>query len=353
MKRKILFICLVLISGFARADMPEKLKNYFCIINKAELWVIDSNYAQAIVEYENAEMQLGSLYIKDRYNYAVTCALQNQYKKCTEQIKYIIGKGGKINAFQKNKAFNGYFQSKEGKQLCDCVSTINPTYNLDYRRKLDSLVYLDQLFRVMPGGYTLYGDTIRSIDSLNVITFNNLILKYGFPTEDLIGVDTVKFNRPIYDILILHNRTGAKYRTFDFTRLMKTALDSGWLELHTAADYVEMSNGISIWGIEELRPLRCVYDSINMAACYGDQAIKPDYSHFPIGFSAMSSDVENKYNSKRLAYCLESVNDARRKALFQLSDKRFDFTYSKLDVFVFPKKSEYDRMMNTLIFITK
>lgn len=337
---------------FAHADMPQKLKNYFCTINKAELLIIDSNYREAISRYEEAGMQLGHLYIKDRYNYAVACAIEQQYAKCDEQIKYILSKGGKISTFQNNNAFNSFFKTKQGKQLIKCSSWIKQTYNETYQKKLDSLVSIDQKFRILPGGYTLYSDTIRLLDSLNVIEFNRLITIYGFPTEELIGVDSVRFNRPIYDLLIIHNRKGAKYRSFDFTQLMKTALDSGWLELHTAADYVEMSNGISTWGIEELRPLRCVYDSINMAACYGDQAIKPDYSHFPIGFSAMSSDAENNYNSKRFIYCLESVNEARRKALFQLKDTRFDFTYSKLDVFVTSKKVEYDNMMKYVIFLS-
>lgn len=349
---KVALILILFFTSAIQAATSAALKSYYCTINIAELSILDSNYRQAMIEYESATKTLGRLYVKDRYNYAIVCALEGYYKKCTEQLHFLISKGASISTFKKNIAFRNYFNSSQGRRLNKRQARIKPTYNLTYRKKLDSLVYMDQLFRTMPGGYSVYGDTIRKIDSSNAVAFNQLVLLYGFPTEDLVGIDTSKFNRPIYDLIILHNRKGSKFRSFDFSSLMQTAMDSGWIEIHTAADYVEMSMGKFIWGVEEIRPLRCIYDSINMPACYSNGA-RPDYSIYPIGFYAMEDSVESLYNAHRSEYCLEQVNDARRKALFQLSDPRFDFTFSKLDIFVFTEKPQYLRMMERVIFITQ
>lgn len=344
--RLIILIWLIPYISFGNVD--TRFQEYNCRINRAELAILDSNYLLAKKEYELAQL-IRVMFIKDRYNYAVCCALTKDYKKCDKEISYITGKGGNISVFKNNPAFSSYFRSRQSVKPNKKCNT-GKTYNQAYRKEIDSLVYMDQLFRIMPGGYDLYGDTIKKIDSSNAVVLKKLIELYGFPTEEIIGIDSLKFNRPIYELLILHNRPGAKYRSYDFTSIFQQALDSGWIEVHAGADLVEMCKGATIWGNDLLKPVQCIYDSTLLDVCYADSTHKTDYSKAPIGFFSMKPENEKKYNDARAEYCLEPIPDVRQKAIYQLKDKRFDFTYSKLERYITKEKGDYERMKKQIIY---
>jgi hypothetical protein len=351
---KLIFILtLTIFSQILPAQISPELKSYNELINKAELAAVDSNYKLSIQYYEDAQKKHRPLFIKDRYNYAVLCAIEKRFDECSNQLYSILEKGGSINTFKRNLAFKGFFKSRIGKSLCKKAKLVKPSYNTRYRFQLDSLVRMDQYFRVKDGSYSIYGDTIKRIDSLNVISFLKLIAEYGFPSEELIGVDTAKFHRPIYELLILHNRTGARYRFFNFSTILIKAMESGEIETRTAIEYIEMSTGKYTCGIEEARMVKIVLDTISGSVCINKDAIKPDYSSIPIGFYPIENKMEEEYNTQRNQLGIDKVSESKIKAKFQFYNNRFDFGYGKLDILVCSSKIEYERMVSIIQYTTE
>jgi hypothetical protein len=348
--KQILLVILTIFSQLLTAQISPELKSYNELINKAELATVDSNYKLSIQYYEDAQKKHSPLFIKDRYNYAVLCAIEKRFDECSNQLYSILEKGGSINTFKRNLAFKGFFKSRIGKSLCKKAKLVKPSYNTRYRFQLDSLVRMDQYFRVKDGCYSIYGDTIKRIDSLNVITFLKLIAEYGLPSEELIGVDTAKFHRPIYELLILHNRTGARYRCYNFSQILTNAMESGAIETKTAIEYIEMSNGRNFCGIEEVRTVKIVLDTVSGIVCYSKDAVRPNYSTFPIGFYKVDVSIEGEYNQNRILFGIDNVSESQKKAKFQINDKRFDFGYGKLEILVCSNKIEYEKMIALIQF---
>ena len=111
------------------------------------------------------------------------------------------------------------------------------------RNKMDSIFLVDQFFRKKEGSYEMYGDTISKIDSTNVKMLTELIYKSGLPSEKEIGAKNFKGEQG-YDI-VLHHWSQARSRNkkiLNLTPFLVFELQSGRIEPHKAAYYLEMQN---------------------------------------------------------------------------------------------------------------
>lgn len=332
-----------------QGKIPTSLKTYYHCVNQAELALMDSNYSSAINFYKKAFAHKKSPFIKDRFNLALCYAIQNKFRKCYDQLIPIIDKGGSVHQIMKRPEFSDFFNSLFGSKLIIYQSSHKRTYNLQYRATLDSLIAIDQKFRKMKGGYEIYSDTIRKIDSLNVITLNQLIAQYGFPSEDLVGVDTsLLLIRPIYSVLIIHQQSGSPNRFWNYSDLISQALNTGDIEVHAAAEYIWKCSGKDKMGVMDAGLVQLILDTISSES---SSNIKPDRASQPLGYFKMSPEKEKSVNTARDSLGLETIFDARRKTAFMQNNHRFILPSSTVSVLVCSSQAQYDKMVKSIIWI--
>jgi hypothetical protein len=189
-----------------------------------------------------------------------------------------------------------------------------------------------------------YGDTVCAIDASNVKYMNKLILKYGWPTEDLIGI--MNLDQQPYDLIIIHQGNGAPCRIYDYTEDIRNTYEKGQISVQRAAylifrtstgydDLGEMSSGI----------VTVVYDS---AGKFSNKNL--DSFIYKTGFFHISDKSMKEINDKRFEFGLESITEMQRKLLFNKKDNRFHFSsYGGNSIFTVESKSEYEDRIKNLV----
>ncbi len=333
-------------------QMSLSLKKYYSNTNNAELSIVDSNYLKAINYYDSAFASKASPFAIDIYNAAVCAVLLNKNEKCYSLLTKIIDKGYKINNFQKKQVFNEFFKTEWGKNLLKYSENINIYYNLKLRHTLDSLFYMDQLFRKKVGEdkpYSFYEDTITKTDISNTKFLNKLIVKYGFPSEDLIGLnDSSLVDQPYY-ILIIHQQSGSPSRIYDFTSEIINALYDGKINVHNASELITKSCGNDLYGFFNSGIVKAVYDPSDTGkANYG---IDKNYDNISWGYFQIPEEKEKKIDSVRQEIGLEKLRENRTKIVFRLKDTLFDFSKfsGENSIFSIPDKEFYEETIKNII----
>jgi hypothetical protein len=327
-------------------------RNYYKYINGAELHIVDSGYLEALHCYDSAFQEKKAPFAKDRYNAAVCAALLKMNSRCYSELRYVLDKGYAISAIKSKEAFSDFFKTGFGNKLITYNQTARKTYISTYRKTLDSLYSADQFFRNKEGKYVVYMDTIKKIDQSNVETLNKLIREYGFPSEELVGVSDSSFAPITYRTLIIHQQNGSSSRIFDYTGIIRNAIEEEKIEPHLAAELISKSSGTDLYGAYESSGLvKCVFDPINSVAGMSSNPIV-NYDSIKWGYLVLSPEREAALNVNRNKIGLESIQDLRTKSIFLLTDKRFDFAFpSSKSIFTFANKLEYEKALKNIILV--
>lgn len=342
----IYIIGILLFSSELYAKMDEKLLDYYRNVNRAELFILDSNNNAAIYWYRKAFILKSRPFAKDQYNYATCLAIKGNFRSCYRQLKLLVAKGAAINELQKRSVLAAFFSSQYGNKLIQYSRTHKLQYNLTYRSKIDSIIRKDQEFRNKQGGYAVHGKAIRKADSLNVIEFDLLIAQYGFPSEEHVGIDSgLNFFRPIFHSFLIHQQHQAQNQFRDYTALLTTASEVGDIEIHAAAEYIDKSSGKDVFGFFHSGVVQLVLDTLT-----NDQAI-PHFSNSataPYGYFKLDEEKEKQINVQRELYGLEPLLCARRKTLFSKRDARFIFSSSSVSVLICNSREQYRKMEQSI-----
>lgn len=339
----------LLFTTWLQGAMLPDLQTYYSYINKAELALLDSTYSSAINSFNEAFRFNAQPFIKDRYNLAVCYSLTSQHRKCYDQLTFVVDNGVSVYHLQQRDGLQGFFKSRFGTKLIAYERDHPRTFIAAYRAAIDSLVRMDQKFRLMPGGYDVYGDTIRAIDSMNVIAFNKLIALYGFPTEARIGVDSaLGLNRPLFNVLIIHQQLGSRGRFWDYTPMMTKAADSGYIEIHAAAEYIWKYSGNDKYGVMNAGLVQLVLDSTGPA---NSPMQKSHRIGLPFGYFRIAPEKETTFNQQRSVSGLESLIEARRKTMFVQIEPRFVLPSSTVSVLVCNSLEQYNKMTSSIEWV--
>ncbi|HCT71232.1 MAG TPA: hypothetical protein DF409_09610 [Bacteroidales bacterium] len=295
------------------------IRQYAYYTNLAELSITDSAYQKAIAYYDSASQFIDSPFAKDRYNKSVCYALSGNYEECRPVLLYLAGKGLDRQIIIDNPAFKEFLASEAGKDFPELK--IDLTYNIRLRAIYDSIHEADQYFRRKhPKNYhDYYHDTITKIDASNVKLMNELIVQYGWPTEDLIGISDLGFLK--YEIIvILQSHT---FQIYNYSVDILKALEKGLIDMTTAAYLILWSNSRDDFGLMEIGYVLHVFDPEGTCKM-GEDLNK--YQH-KAGFVQLPDETRQKYNSRRKEFGLESIENFRRKIIFSYKDNRFFFKY--------------------------
>ncbi len=295
-------------------------RQYAHYVNLAELSITDSAYQKAIASYDSAGLFIDSPFAKDRYNKTVCYALTSEYDHCRSGLIYLFGKGLDRQKIRDNPAFTEFLLSETGKDLPDLE--VELTYNTRLRLVYDSLHAADQYFRIkhLKDYHDYDHDTITKIDASNVKTMNRLIVEYGWPTEDLIGIEDLGFQQ--YEIIIIHQHN-YKYQIYNYAEDVKEAYENCRIDVSKAAYLIMESTGRDDMMAMDAGLVTYIFDP---EGYYKHEDLML-YRH-KTGFFRLKEDKKEVINQKRRTFGLEPIDDLRRKVMFSERDKRFCFHFN-------------------------
>lgn len=313
-------------------------KRYNYYINYAELAITDSLYAEALEYYDSAFRNIDSPFAIDKYNVAVCNALLGNFENCRSGVENLLRKGLERNLIRDNDAFSGFLSSEFGKGLFE--TKFEPCFDTNLRRIYDSIFEADQYYRKLhPRDYhQYYNDTVSKIDASNVKRMNDLIRAYGWPTENLIGIQDFPGKR--YEIIIVH-QTNPKYQSYNYKADIIYAYENCLIEANKAIYLLMRIDQVDPCRIMDAGLVTIIYDSLGIFR--NDNLMS--FLH-KTGYEKMTD--EQKTDQNRSDAGLESVGNYRKKMLFSIHDKRFIFKTFGNAVFVYSNKADYNYHANNI-----
>jgi len=302
-----LFAFLIFIANVVFAQQIDYRKNYYPLINKAELALTSGNLEVALTNYEEAFSKVPSAFSKDIYNAALCAAINKKGKLCVALCKKLVLKGTDITFLLAQRVFRNIEDTSDWEYFIKNYPNLRKQYllkvNMPLRKQLELMWANDQHFRIKPNGLSIYKDTIASIERDNIKYLIKIFQKYTFPDETLIGVDN------------------------PMTNILANAVKYGKLSPSKYAAYVDIQG----------KPV------------YGNTTFYRIGKEGELRYFKMKDKEIKKINKRRKAMGLEPIGDYRKKLLFSLKNKNFifDFTDSIIALKGLDEKSIEKLLENT------
>ena len=333
----------------SQVNLPDYLRKYYQYTDSAEMAIIDSSYAKASVYYVKAFEQNKKPFGIDLYNAGITEALQNKNKESYNYLEQVVAKGYGINNIEQNDAFKTFFKTEYGAKLKTFAKEYKPKFNYRYRAILDSLEEVDQYYANLSVDNMNTKDNEIYMDSLNKTYLNNsifleqLIKKYGFPSEFNIGLDSNSLlGGPHYIVLLHSNRSIARQNKLlpivDFTNQINMAIEKGEI---VGSDYFFILdhnnfNGVSFGEVQDSYALYKHYydrkrrdfremteEEKNYLTEVGDSSILMT----KWGYYKIDESKAKEITSVLEMYGMGNIDNIRKKVLFKKGNNIF---YSKI-----------------------
>jgi hypothetical protein len=198
-------VLLLVISNVSISSPKNKLKNireYYRLINDAELLVIDSNYLEAKQKYINS-FQLNCPFAKDIYN-AFLCSYYTKDSTCALKFINNLAYHGFKKFYFFDSLYDPIFYKYIFKDFDSCYNVGFKNANHKMIQFIDSILFDDRNARLSPN----YLNLIAKVDSVNIDKLISFIKCNGWPNYNKIGLWCYESN-PIMDnfpfLLILHH----------------------------------------------------------------------------------------------------------------------------------------------------
>ncbi|MEJ8758563.1 hypothetical protein WG947_16230 [Pontibacter sp. H259] len=320
--RNFLFAITLLLAWPVQATDKDYTKAYYPLVNEAEMLLLAKDYNGALEKYKTAFKTVPEPFARDFYNAAVCAMLTENYKQVYIYLDELVLKGVELPYIRKQEVFKPLHETEEWEKFLKNYPKRRNKYkrraDLDVRAELEELQARDKYFRFAKGGLRVYADTLRRIENENVDRLLRIIHKHGYPGEKLIGVGDTLEQLPGYSIVI-QRQTKAK-KGFDFTPILKEAVQQGRLSPQAAAYLMETQQGTRAYRTRALVWVACS----NPKDCAGDKKLKALNKYL---VEELSAKEEEKVNALRTELGLESLADYRRKVMYSLQDNRFLLGY--------------------------
>ncbi len=171
-------------------------------IHKAEKHLLAGEQAEALAAYHDILLQADGNFIKDVHNSLLLATELGRADTFFVLLDLVVGKGLTNEYLAAQQPFNVHHADPRWQLFLDkneeALAVDNPLR--DTIRRLEEN---DQYFRLKPGSYSVYGDTIAFIDSINIDIILDLVANGRFPGEALGGVTDMYGTQPL-DIVLHH-----------------------------------------------------------------------------------------------------------------------------------------------------
>jgi hypothetical protein len=285
-------------------------EKYFYYTNRAELSIVDSNYIEAIKNYDSSLAYLPVPFSQDVYNATICYTLQKQYEKAFAGIKFLIQRGVDSTIFQKQvfkrlrnqKSYWREFISGYPKLLRDYKMNIQMDILTDINRMNEAdQNFFCELPQNVNNNYFI--DSLKQNDDFLMIRFKMYLNKYTYLHEGIIGVkyaDTTLSFYPIFNILLRHHYQNQK---FEITPILKNALKSGYLKPELYALWVDFQTSGG-YGSESL--VKKIEDTLYIFSFPG---------------------IKNKIDANRSAIGLCTLDEQAKKTIFTARKNSIGFLF--------------------------
>ena len=221
-------------------------KSYYNLINQAEIKIVEDQYNEALDLYLKALKAVPHGFVKDYYN-ATVCAIKiEKYDTTFVLLDSLVSKGVSKSIFTTYSIFNPLKKKPQWQSFLLNFDKNHQLFlnkkNVQLERILKGIQYSDQEFRARPNSYQEYSDTIKKIDKNNVRILKQLIEKYGFPNERLIGRENPKEDNIPSFIVFFHQcqKMSENREDYDFTSIQIEAVKKGELDPHFLAKWLTL-----------------------------------------------------------------------------------------------------------------
>ncbi len=332
-------------SGFSA--IPDSLKAYYESVNRAELSIVEANYAEAIALYDRAFQMKDFPYCRDIYNQAVCAVLVEDYSMAAANLENLCKYGYELDSLLAKPVFDPLFSSPMGEDLVKTCAGSGQGFDHNLRQVYDSLLVVDQLFRIKEGSYAVYGDTIAALDESNATFLVNLIESDGFPTEEKVGT-YLEFDYESFRMIVFHNNVGSRSGIrYDFTEILYEAVETGELDVRVGIQLIVGSTGMDDFGFE-------FSGLVQHGLEENFQKGKVDTTLSAWGFYSIEPDMEREIDERRAKMGLCSLDDFRAKTIYGMKDPRFNIdSPAGKRIFYWKYTSDYERAMQNTEFLFK
>jgi hypothetical protein len=325
-------------------SQPKQLVNYYAAVNKAEVCITQHKLDSSLLYYQQAFSAWPNPFGRDIYNAAVVACKKKWYPLTSQYLTRLLKLGGQIADMKAKTVFAPFFQSKPGKRFSLISPRIKPTYDLDYRKKIEALVAADQEFRTKKGSYTLYSDTIKKIDEKNVSALLQLINEKGFPSEAKIGIKDIEWlTTPLYSTIIIHQSSGP-WQQYSFAGLIRENILLGNIENKAGLFMINRSEGSNFFDIVQVQFVKAKDSTASLANPANYSVIEAS----DWGFYPLNEKEAMAVNAKRKALMLDDHSEHLTKVLFSIKNPDYllsafgsksTINHAKYDDYITEKKA--------------
>lgn len=302
----------------------EDFRHYQETINKAELNIVNNNKLQALNTYYSLLTTNDGNFAKDIYNSLILAKELNRLDTLFKLLDLVKVKNFENDYLNGLPEFSDLHNSIKWQQF---IKTNNQVIYVDtaLRSKINALEVRDQLFRKKEGSYEIYGDTIKKIDSINMVYLQSLISNGGLPEEKEIGAKDF-FGNQGYDIVLHHhaqNRSKNK-KLLNLTPILVNQVLGGRIEPNKCANWLEYQNGEFTAGVFDVARVSFQGKTSKYYA--------PPYS----------KDKKLLIDEYRKWICLEPIEDYYKKILYVINNKDNNFKFDmRLGTFVMDNETDF------------
>lgn len=320
---KLLFF--VITFGNVAQSQVNYLTTYHPHVNKAEGFLIESNYYDALVQYDSAFANVERGFMKDYFNAAVCATYLGEANQTFNYLLKVASKGISLDFIKAEVAFSSIQRTDQWRDFelkyLEERRKFEEQLNTVYQKEINTIVARDKWFRERNA--ETFADTIATIDLQNALWLRDLIEEKGFPGEDEIGCGANGFPVLQYDFYDVIRRQTPESQVVNFSNQLMTAARNGKIMPHFAAHIMSTINGND------------VFFARNIYKILVDET--PEFEDLPFGnllnewiYVELDEDTERTINELRLQNGMETLAEYRKKILFSLNDNKFLLPYRAL-----------------------
>ena len=317
--------------------------DYYPIINRAELYIVDGNYKAALNAYDSAFKNESTAFAKDYFN-ALICATKiGAFTRAYGFCDSLIAKGV-------SKTFLVTYESLEPLRRTTGWGKYIAEYEIKYPKNIrnkalkdifSKLQIRDQEFRIKSGSYSVYRDSIKYSDSINIAEIKNMISTIGFPNENMIDKEDPR-NISFPGYIVFHHYCQALSKNneekYNFLDDFIKAVKKGQLDPYRFAYLISLQNEKKLvlggWGVS--------------VAKIGNQESK-------LLGELYLPEKQMAINANRVLYGLSTLEDYYKKAVFALKNeisKDFAFTvYGHKNIFGVEDQEQFEKFIKASIIL--
>lgn len=324
----------------------DKTRIYYTFTNSAENCIIKDNYKEAIQFYYEAA-KIKKLLGPDILNALLASAKLNSKGDILFFSRCLIEKGVLIASLKEYSLLKPFIDTiKAANTNTPLLSSIN----LTYRNELKEMIERDQKYLKSTESRRQYKDTIDKIFKANALRLVSLIKKYGFPSEELVGLSANNISTICLPIII-HQSSGDK-QVVNFSDYLALAIKQGDFDNRLGSTLIELCNGSQNMIYNPVSLVRARFDTfvISKSASTGE-LIKKDTTWFSSwGTEKISDSTIKAFNQRRKELFLDTVEESFSKSLFNHQNKEFilgsrdnglTIQFKRLEDFIHMKNSLY------------